>query len=525
MSSATAIASRPASIAVPRPSRYAILAAASLLLAALSLAIQAAPSYDPWAWIIWGREITHLALVTTGGPTWKPLPVIFTTVFAPFGAAAPDLWLVVARAGGIMAIALAAVAAARLVRSDVPGRALPAIAAALAGIGLLGLYQYAASVMQGESEGLLAALVLLAILRYFDGAPRQALLLGFAAALIRPEVWPFLALYGMLLWRRDPGTRWLVLALFALIGALWFLPEVWGSGSLLRGVRWAENPRHGSPALASCPFCSEVSGSAWPLVTMPFKAGVVLALVEVARRWRHQAPTNAQLIVAIAALIGLGWILEEAVLTQIGFSGSDRYLIAPVAVLIMVGAVGWAWAFQRPRSAFVLVGVVAALTVLCSWSRAASRLRHRHPASPERDPARPSGRRRPRRRCQTVACVWRDPDQPVRGAARGVDARRGVAADGEQRRPGPDPVRRPGRSGAGATTSARLSAGGRRRRGANLREVWLRRWRAATRRARSRPCGSRGFRSTWHGVSGSRRGRGSCRRRSRTRRSRTSRRT
>ena len=364
MSSATAIASRPASIAVPRPSRYTILAAASVLLAALSLAIQAAPSYDPWAWIIWGREITHLALVTTGGPTWKPLPVIFTTVFAPFGAAAPDLWLVVARAGGIMALALAAVAAARLVRSDVPGRALPAIAAALAGIGLLGLYQYAASVMQGESEGLLAALVLLAILRYFDGAPRQALLLGFAAALIRPEVWPFLALYGVLLWRRDPGTRWLVLALFALIGALWFLPEVWGSGSLLRGVRWAENPRHGSPALASCPFCSEVSGSAWPIVTMPFKAGVVLALVEVSRRWRHQAPTNAQLIVAIAALIGLGWILEEAVLTQIGFSGSDRYLIAPVAVLIMVGAVGWAWAFQRPRSAFVLVGVVAALTVL-----------------------------------------------------------------------------------------------------------------------------------------------------------------
>jgi hypothetical protein len=364
MSSASAIASRQASIAVPRPSRYTILAAASVLLAALSLGIQAAPSYDPWAWIIWGREITHLALVTTGGPTWKPLPVIFTTVFAPFGAAAPDLWLVVARAGGIMAVALAAVAAARLVRSDVPGRALPAIAAALAGIGLLGLYQYAASVMQGESEGLLAALVLLAILRYFDGAPRQALLLGFAAALIRPEVWPFLALYGVLLWRRDPGTRWLVLALFALIGALWFLPEVWGSGSLLRGVRWAENPRHGSPALASCPFCSEVSGSAWPLVTMPFKAGVVLALVEVARRWRHQAPTNAQLIVAIAALIGLGWILEEAVLTQIGFSGSDRYLIAPVAVLIMVGAVGWAWAFQRPRSAFVLVGVVAALTVL-----------------------------------------------------------------------------------------------------------------------------------------------------------------
>ncbi len=364
MTGATAIATRPATIAIPRPGGYTILAAASVFLAAVSLGIQAAPSYDPWAWIVWGREITHLALVTTGGPTWKPLPVIFTTLFAPFGAAAPDLWLVVARAGGIMAVALAALAAARLVRSDVPGRAPAAIAGTLAGIGLLTLYQYAASVMQGESEGLLAALVLLAILRYFDGAPRQALLLGFAAALIRPEVWPFLALYGVLVWRRDPGARWLLIALFALIAALWFLPELWGSGSLLRGVRWAENPRQGSPAFASCPFCSEVSGTAWPLVTMPFKAGVVLALVEVARRWRHRAPTNAQTIVVVAALVGLGWILEEAVLTQIGFSGSGRYLIAPSALLIMVGAVGWAWAFQRPRSALLLAGVVAAFTVV-----------------------------------------------------------------------------------------------------------------------------------------------------------------
>ena len=34
---------------------------------------------------MWGREIVHVNLQTTGGPTWKPLPVIFTTLFAPFG--------------------------------------------------------------------------------------------------------------------------------------------------------------------------------------------------------------------------------------------------------------------------------------------------------------------------------------------------------------------------------------------------------------------------------------------------------
>ncbi len=360
MTGATAIASRPAPIAVSRPGGYTILAAVSLLLAALSLAIHAAPSYDPWAWIIWGREITHVALVTTGGPTWKPLPVIFTTLFAPFGAAAPDLWLVVARAGGIMALGLGVVAAVRLARSAAPGRAPAVIAGALALAGMLALYQYVSSALQGESEGLLAALVLLAILRFCDGAPRQALLLGFAAALLRPETWPFLGLYGAWLWRRDPGSRGLTVAVFALIGALWFLPELWGSGSLLRGVRWAQNPRQGSPALSSCPFCSEITGSAWPLVTMPFKAGIALALVEVVRHRRWTTP------LAFAALLGLAWILEEAVLTQIGFSGSDRYLIAPAALLVVVGAVGWAWAWALWPARWVaaVLGGVVLLTVL-----------------------------------------------------------------------------------------------------------------------------------------------------------------
>ena len=47
-------------------------------------------------------------LVTTTGPSWKPLPVIFTTPFSLAGDdGAPLLWLVVARAGGILAFAMA----------------------------------------------------------------------------------------------------------------------------------------------------------------------------------------------------------------------------------------------------------------------------------------------------------------------------------------------------------------------------------------------------------------------------------
>ena len=48
----------------------------------------------------------------------------------------------------------------------------------------------------GNSEGLLAAAALWAIVAHLDGRRRAALGLLTAAALLRPEVWPFLGLYG-----------------------------------------------------------------------------------------------------------------------------------------------------------------------------------------------------------------------------------------------------------------------------------------------------------------------------------------
>ena len=78
-------------------------ALACLALGALSAAIlPTVPSYDPWAWISWGREVTdpHLSFAISGGPSWKPFPVIFTTVYSWFGnTAAPTLWVITARAG------------------------------------------------------------------------------------------------------------------------------------------------------------------------------------------------------------------------------------------------------------------------------------------------------------------------------------------------------------------------------------------------------------------------------------------
>ncbi len=88
-------------------------------LAAISAAVlPTVPSYDPWAWIVWGREVVdpHLSFAVGGGPSWKPLPVIFTTVFGLFGGAAPTLWVITARAGGLLGLAGAFQLARRLAR-------------------------------------------------------------------------------------------------------------------------------------------------------------------------------------------------------------------------------------------------------------------------------------------------------------------------------------------------------------------------------------------------------------------------
>ena len=59
----------------------------------------------------------------------------------------------------------------------------------------------------GNSEGLLAAAVLWAVVAHLAGHRRAALALLTAAALMRPEAWPFLGAYGFWLWRATSAAR------------------------------------------------------------------------------------------------------------------------------------------------------------------------------------------------------------------------------------------------------------------------------------------------------------------------------
>lgn len=310
------------------PRDAALLVLGCVALAALTLLLPAAPTYDPWSWINWGREVAALDLNTVAGPSWKPLPVIFTTVFSFAGDAAPELWLVVARAGGLLALVMAWRLAARLA-----GPAAGAVAAAA----LLLADGWVYTVGLGNSEGLLIAFALLAVERHLDGRLDHAFALAVGAALLRPEAWPFLGAYAVWVWLRRPAARPLVALGLAVVPLLWFLPELWGSGQLLRSSDRAATPDSLSPAFADQPALSVIARAA-AVVPVPALIGAVLAVGLAAgtpRRFRSAATLG------LGALAG-AWLALVALMTQAGFSGNLRYVLLPVAVTCVLGGVGWA---------------------------------------------------------------------------------------------------------------------------------------------------------------------------------------
>jgi hypothetical protein len=327
----------------------AVPVAACVALAILSLLGPSEPTYDPWSWILWGREIAHLDLVTTGGPSWKPLPVLFTAPFSLAGDVAPELWLVVARAGGLAAIVLAYRLATR-----VGGRGAGLVAAG----GLLLADDFVRNFARGNSEGLLVALCLWAVERHLDGARRQAFLLGVAAGLLRPEVWPFLVLYGALL-MRDREQRALVIGAGVATAAAWFVPEYVGSGDFLRAAARARDANLDSAAHAARPFL-EVFDRSSAVLAPPLLIGAAVCVV-----WpRTRTPTTLALGAGTAVLM-----IAVGAMTEAGFAGNLRYVALPAALACVLAGVAVAAlvrvaAERGGRGAGAAVAVVLAAAAL-----------------------------------------------------------------------------------------------------------------------------------------------------------------
>jgi hypothetical protein len=312
---------------------------AAVVLAAVSLLLPWALAFDPQAWVVWGRDAAHFALDTRGGPSWKPLPVVVTTPLSLTGGAAPALWLVVARAGGLLAVAGAAVLATRLA-----GKVAGAVAAALM---LLSTW-WAFNTALGNSEGLLAAAVLWAAVAHLDGRHRAALALLTAAALLRPEVWPFLGLYGLWLWRTEATSRRAVVAAAIVVPLLWAGPDLLGTGGLASASRAARGePSLGSAALEDVPGLA-VLADAVDLLTIPAAIAALIAVIA--------GPRTVRVLGAAAAL----WVVIVGVMAQAGYAGNPRYLVAAVAVGCVLAGVG---AVRVPLLPVVLVVAVGVITL------------------------------------------------------------------------------------------------------------------------------------------------------------------
>jgi hypothetical protein len=304
---------------------------ACVALAGASLAVPADPVYDAWAWLVWGRELTGTGLDLGLGPSWKPLPVAITALLSPAGDAAPSLWLVLVRAAWLLALVLAGRLAYLLTAGQERGERIAAAALGSLSLVLLRdpIFAWLRQGAEGMSEPLLVAFVLCAVLAGIGGRARSALAFGALAALLRPEVWPLLALYGLWCWRREPGARLLTLALALAVPALWFGPELMTAGDALGGAERAQ--REDAGALQAV---ADVAQRAFEL---PLLATWPLALLAAAGG--DAAARRVRVLLGGA----LAWIAVVALMAGAGdFAGLPRFMAPAGAVVGVLGGVGLA---------------------------------------------------------------------------------------------------------------------------------------------------------------------------------------
>lgn len=353
-------------------SRLLCAVSACIGLALASLLIADEPVYDAWAWLVWGRELAHLELDTSSGPSWKPLPVLIAAPLSLAGDVAPQLWLVLVRAAWLGSLVLAGELAYRLAAGPPP--ALRRAAAAFAALSVALLFDdvtaWARQAAGGMAEPLLVALVLGAARAALAGRVRATLTLLALGALVRPEAWLLLVAYGAWSWRaapRTPRARAVGIALALVVPTLWLAPDLLGAGG---GGSARAQRGTGDPAEAL-----------WWAALLPVAVAWPLALVG----------ARARGVPRVLAAGALAWIALVAGLTLLGFAGLPRFATPAAAIVAVLGGVGLAVLLARPRAtatpvlALVAVGAVVTLAglpgrtvgVVDAW-RAAARISDSH---------------------------------------------------------------------------------------------------------------------------------------------------
>jgi hypothetical protein len=299
-----------------------------VLAAILILWARTRPSFDAYGWLVWGHQTLHASLDLGGAPSWKPLPYLFTVPFALAGHYELWLWMLfsvaVALGGAVfagrIAYRLSGGTEPRRAESEPIARLAPVAAAIFAGAAVLGLQDYFHYILSVQTDPVLVTLTLAAIDMHLLGRHRWTLVFGVLAALGRPEVWPFLGLWGLWAWIRIPRMRWMLVGGALVIAFMWFgIPTITNHRPNIAGQLAQKSPR----ALRHNQLFGTL-GRFVALEYIPVWIAAALALVLAAIR-------RDRTILFLAAGAA-GWVVVEIAFAYHGWPALGRYMFEPGAI-------------------------------------------------------------------------------------------------------------------------------------------------------------------------------------------------
>ena len=320
------------------------------------------PGFDPYGWLVWGHQTVAGNLDTNAAPSWKPLPYLFTVPYGLFGHYQQWLWMITSLAVSLSGAIFAGRIAYRLTGAGPERRYAAIVAAAFAGLGLLGISDYWHYMLSAQSDPMIVALCLAAVDCHLSGRPRWAFVLGALAALGRPEVWLFLGLYSIWAWRAIPSMRWLIVTGIVLVVLLWFgIPALTSRSPFVAGTNALGSGRR----LKSDRVFGTIGRFLDLNPTLVELAALLAVALAVVRRDR----------VTLALAAGVcGWVIIEIAFSLHGWPGLGRYMFEPAGLMIALAGVAIGRMLADPRrisSLATWIGVALVVVVVAGLVPAA----------------------------------------------------------------------------------------------------------------------------------------------------------
>jgi hypothetical protein len=279
------------------------------------------------------------------------------------------------RAGGLLAILFAARIAKRF------GGWPAAIAA---GVFMAGA-DWLRFMGNGNIEPLSAGLALAAVDRHLDDHPHQTIALGSLAALGRPELWPFVALYaGWMVFREKRAKLVVAAVILALVPVGWLGGDWWGSGDPFHGSKLAAGFRERQKQHREAALLQDkkrhivVDRSTGVAVEHTYRGARVLLIL----------PAFVAALIAVAfaiyrrektpLLLGAGALALFCVIAGMalaGYGGSPRFLFPAAGFVAALGGIGVGYLVREAGrrwkpAAFIVAAAITAIIVPFAIERA-----------------------------------------------------------------------------------------------------------------------------------------------------------